>query len=152
VAGRDPWDSVRNGSCSRRRLSIRVGGDVVARQLIADHVDLAGHHMVDPGGDVGDGDVLLDPVGLAVELALIQPGQVQHRLAEGLGRDGPGVDANTAHHVAAVDDRGPLPQLGRRDGRLLTGRTGADDGEVVGVDDDHSFTRPTGWLRRRTVR
>ena len=32
-----------------------------------------------------------------------------------------------------------MAQLGGRDGRLLTGGTGADDGKVVGVDDDHSF-------------
>jgi len=56
-----------------------------------------------------------------------------------------------AHHVAAVDDRGPVPQLGRRDGRLLTGRTGADDGEVVGVE----MITPSPGRRggyRRTVR
>ena len=107
--------------------------DVVARELVADDVDLPVDHMRRPGGQVGDRDVLLDPVGLAVQLALGQAGQVEHRLAQRLGRDGAGVDADAAHHVAAFDDRGPMAQLRRGDRRLLAGRSGTDDDHVVRV-------------------
>ena len=38
--------------------------DPVAGELVADHVDLAADHVLGAGGQVGDGDVLLDPVAL----------------------------------------------------------------------------------------
>ena len=66
---------------------------------------------------VGDGDVLLDPVALAVQLALVQPGQVEHRLAQRLGRDRAGVDADPADHVPRSTMADPAAELGRRRSR-----------------------------------
>ena len=105
-------------------------GDVVAGQLVADDVDLAADHVLGAGGQVGDGDVLLDPVTLPVQLALGEAGEIEHRLAQRLGGDGAGVDADPADHVAAVDDGHPAAELGRGDGGLLAAGTGSDDEHV----------------------
>ena len=76
--------------------------DPVAGQLAAHHVVLPADHVLGPGGQVGDGDLVLDPVALPVHLPLVQAGQVQHRLPERLGRDRAGVQAHPAEHVAAA--------------------------------------------------
>ena len=47
-------------------------------------------------GDVVDRDALLEAVALAVDRALVQPGEVEDRLADRLRRDRAGVDARTA--------------------------------------------------------
>jgi hypothetical protein len=94
------------------------------------HVDLAAD-VLGARQQVGDGDLFLDPVAGAVQLALAHAGQVEHRLAQRLGRDGAGVDADAAEHVAALDDRDRLAELGRRDRGLLAAGTGTDDDEVV---------------------
>ena len=107
--------------------------DVVAGELVADDVDLPADHVLGAGGQVGDRDVVLDPVGLAVQLALVEAGQVEHGLAQGLRRDGAGVDADPADHVPALDDGRPVAELGGGDGGLLAGGPGPDDDHVVGV-------------------
>ena len=105
--------------------------DPVAGELAADHVDLAADHVLGACGQVADRDVRLEPVGLAVELALVQPGEVEDRLAERLGRDRPGVDADPTDHVALLDHGRTPTELGTGDGRLLPTRTGPDDEQVV---------------------
>src|SRR6185312_13097024 len=55
---------------------------------------------------------------------------LEHRLAQRLGRDRPGVDGHAAEAVAALGD-GDLPaELGGLDGGALTTRARADDEEV----------------------
>ncbi len=83
------------------------------------------------GQQVGGGDLLLDAVAGAVQLALAHAGQVDDRLAQRLGRNGSGVHANAAEHPAALDDRDRLAELRRRDRGLLPARTRTDDDEVV---------------------
>src|SRR5262249_43819681 len=86
--------------------------------------------------------VLLDRVGRAVDAALAVPGEVEHRLAQGLAGDGAGVDAHAAHHRLALHDGHALIQLGRLDGRPLAGRAGTDDQHIVVV----------GWRCHRLLR
>ena len=105
--------------------------DAVAHQLAADHVDFLADDVLGAGQQVGGGDLLLDAVAGAVELTLAHAGEVDDRLAQRLGRDGPGVDADAAEHPAPLDDRHRLAELGRRDGGLLTAGTRTDDDEVV---------------------
>jgi len=104
--------------------------DPVAGQLAAHHVHLTADHVGGPGGQVGDGDLVLDPVALPVHLPLVQTGQVEDRLAQGLGRDRARVQAHTADHVLALDDRHPPLELRRSDGRLLATRPRADHQHV----------------------
>ena len=122
--------------------------DVVAQQLVADHLDLPADHVRGPGQQVGDGDLGLDPVAGAVHVALGEPGQVEHGLAQRLGRDGAGVDAHPAHHVAPLGHAHPLAQLGRGDRGLLPARTGADHQQVVVV---HQTVLPTRSCHRTCV-
>nr|BFF21964.1 hypothetical protein GCM10025730_54850 [Promicromonospora thailandica] len=106
------------------------GLDVVAGELVADHLDLAPDHVLQAGQQVLDGDVLLEPVAGPVHVAHLQTGQVQHGLAQGLGRDGAGVQADTADLVASFDHRDPAAELGGRDRGLLPAGAGADHDEV----------------------
>ena len=105
-------------------------GDVVAGQLVADDVDLAADHVLGAGGQVGDGDVFLEPVALAVQIPLGETGEIEHRLAQRLGGDGAGVDGDPTDHVGTVDDGDPAAELGRGDGGLLAARAGSDDKHV----------------------
>ena len=105
--------------------------DAVAGELAADDVVLPADHVPGPGGQVGDGDLVLDPVRLAVDLALVDAGEVEDRLAQRLGRDRAGVDADAAEHVRALHHGHPPVQLRGRDGRLLPARPGADHEQVV---------------------
>ena len=55
---------------------------------------------------------------------------LQHRLAQGLGGDRPGVDRDAAEALAALGHRHPLAELGGLDGGLLTAGPGTDDEKV----------------------
>jgi hypothetical protein len=126
--------------------------DPVAGQLAADHVVLAGDHVPGPVGQVADGDLVLDPVALPVHLPLVEAGQVQDRLAHGLGRDGAGVDADPAEHVRPLDNRHPAFQLGRGDGRFLAAGAGPDDEkiEVVHASSVRALSRDEKAAPRQT--
>ena len=105
--------------------------DAVAHQLRPHHVLLLADDVCGAGQQVGGGDLLLDAVAGAVQLALAHAGEVDDRLAQRLGRNGSGVHANTAQHPAALDDGDRLAELCRRDRGLLAARTRTDDDEVV---------------------
>ena len=68
---------------------------------------LATDDVLQPGEQIGDRDLLLDPVARPVQVALLHPGQVEDGLAQGLGGDRAGVDADAADHALAVDRRRP---------------------------------------------
>ena len=104
--------------------------DAVPGQLAADDIALPADHVLGPGGQVGDGDLVLEPVGLPVHLPLVEAGQVEHRLAEGLGRDRAGVQAHPAEHARPLDDGDLAIQLGRGDRSLLAAGPGSDNDEV----------------------
>ena len=95
----------------------------VAHQLVSNHVGLLADHMLGPRQQVRRGDLVLDAVAGAVELTLIHAGQVEHGLAQRLGRDGAGVDAHAAEHWTLFDDRDRFAQLGRGDRGFLAART-----------------------------
>ena len=109
------------------------GRDPVTGQLAAHHVHLPADHVAGAGGQVGDGDLVLDPVALPVHLPLVEAGQVEDRLAQRLGRDRARVQAHAADHVLALDDRHPAVELRRGDGGLLAAGPRADHQHVVVV-------------------
>jgi hypothetical protein len=130
--------TVRSSPFSPRTTTACVGeariavdkGDVVAAELVSDHVDLAVDHVLHAPEQVGAGDVVLDAVALAVDPALAHAGQVEDGLAQRLRRDRARVDADAADHVAAVDDSHAAAKLGRLDGRFLARRSGSDHEQV----------------------
>ena len=95
--------------------------DAVALELVADDLPLGADHVLGHRHEVGDGDLALDPERFAEQAAAGGSGQVQGRLAQGLGGDGAGVDLRPAQDVVAFDDGHPLAELGRLDRRADRG-------------------------------
>jgi hypothetical protein len=127
----------------------------VTRQLVLDDIDFFAHHVSGARGQVTHGDIGFQPIRLTVELALIESGEIENGLAKSFRRDGAGVDAHAAHHVAALDHRRTLAEFGRGDCRLLPGGAGPDDNKVVMIHDDFSQRRYV-WIsvthhRRRHI-
>jgi hypothetical protein len=104
---------------------------VVAQELVADHLDLAADHMLCARQQVLDRDLALDAIAHAVQVPLGEPGEVEDCLAQRLGRDRAGVDADAAHHVAPLGDGHAFAQLGCGDRCLLAAGPGADHQQVV---------------------
>ena len=117
--------------------------DSVALQLGAHHVPFALHD--DPGAQqqILGGDLGLAPIGVAVERSLAQPRQIEDGLAQGLARDGAGVDAHSADLVASLDDHDLLAQLGGLDGGSLPGGTTADHHQIYGLHGSSSVGTAT---------
>ena len=107
------------------------GADRVAGELVLQDIDLVVERLVQARHQVVGLDVLLDPVGAAVEAALALAGEVQHRLPQGLGRDGAGMDGDAADPAALLDDQDGIAELGGLDGGAAAGWPAADDEEVV---------------------
>ena len=87
--------------------------DPVAQQLMAVHVELVGDDIVGADQQVRHRNVVLHPVGRAVDIPLPVAGEVHHRLPERLARDGAGVDAGAADDGLAFHD-GRFPAKLRR--------------------------------------
>jgi hypothetical protein len=105
--------------------------DLVAGELVFEHLDLVVEGNVKARAQVGGGQVFLDPIGAAVEAALAPAGQVQHGLAQGLRRYRAGVDRNPADAAAAFDHEHPAPELRRLDCRPSSCRSAADHDQFV---------------------
>ena len=105
--------------------------DAVARQLRFGHVHLGLDHRLHAEGQVRHGDLFLHPVVHAIDGAVVVAGQVQHRLAHGLGGNGAGVDAHAANHLPGLDHSHAFAHLGRGHGGSLPRRPGTDNDEVI---------------------
>src|SRR6185436_19742775 len=125
----------------------RQEGHVVAAELVLDHLDLAGDHDVDAGEELLAGGPRVEP-GPRQPVALArEAGEGDHRLAQGLARDGAGVDADAAHGAALLDDGGAMAQLGGLDGGALARGAAADADQVVVVGIAHQVR----WSARARI-
>jgi hypothetical protein len=106
-------------------------GDLVAGELVFEHLDLVVERDVEPRPEIAGRQVLLDPVGAAVKPPLAPAGQVQRGLPQCLGRNGAGVNRNPAHPVAAFHDQNLLAEFRGLNGRPPPRRAAADNDEVV---------------------
>ena len=109
--------------------------DAVAAQLIFKNVHFPLQRHVEPPHQILGGDVLLDPVGAAVETAFTPAGEVEHGLAHGLAGDGAGMHAHSADLGHAVDDGDLAPQFCRLNGGGFARRAAADDDDIVFLHD-----------------
>ena len=125
--------------------------DAVARELRLGHVHFGLDHRLDAEGQVGHGDLFLHPVVDAVDRAVVVAGEVQHRLAHGLGGDGAGVDADAADHRAGLHNGHPLVHLGCGHGGSLPGGPGANDDQVI-LDGAHASVSPQRFVFRSRPR
>ena len=114
---------------SRKRAAPSKIVNVVARELVADDVRLAMLTSADARAQVVHRDVVLDAIALPVDRPLHEAGQVEHRLAQRLGRDRPAEDAAAAE-LLVLDDGAAAAELGGLDRGLLTRRPAADRQEV----------------------
>ena len=111
--------------------------DAVARELGLGHVHLGLDDGLDAEGQVGHGDLFLDPVVHAVDGAVVVAGEVEDGFAHGLGGDGAGVDADAADDGAGLDNGHALFHFGGGHGGALPGRPGTDDDQVI-LDGAHA--------------
>jgi hypothetical protein len=120
-------DAVRlnDGRCADDEI------DAVSNQLVLDDFLLGLNHVVATLGEIFEGNVFLDAVTGAIEIALAEAGQEQHRFAQGFTRDGAAVDADAAGNFFPLNDADPFADLGRLNGGFLSGRAGTDDQHVI---------------------
>ncbi len=120
--------------------------DAVARELGLGDVHLGFDDSLHAEGQVGHGDLFLDPVIHAVESAVVVTGEVQNGFAHGFGGDGAGVDADAADHGKGLDNGHALLHFGGGDGGSLPGRPGTNDDQVV-LDGAHAVILSRDWMR-----
>src|SRR5262249_61865183 len=105
-------------------------GHVVAIELLVDDLALAPPHLRDAGEQLLErGPARLHGAGAELR-APRRLAEAQHRLAEGLARDGARVDAYAADDTTLLDDRRAEPELGRLHRRALARGPAADTEEV----------------------
>ena len=76
-------------------------------------------------------DVLLDGVGSAVKFPRAVPAKIERRLAEGLRRNRPEIDAASTKHGLSLDDRDLLIELRALDCGALPAGPGTDHQKIV---------------------
>src|SRR5581483_6783305 len=104
--------------------------DAIAGELVLQHLDLMADGDVQALHQILRRDALLDAVAAAVKAALPPAGEIKHGLAQRLAGDGARVQAGAADGRVHLDHGHVHAELGRLDGRQLTGRPAAD-GDVV---------------------
>src|SRR5207249_6280429 len=109
---------------------------VVTPQLGLDDVLLAREDLADPGEKL-----LRGGTGVGLRTRSVRPRrdavEEQHRLAEGLARNGPGAQADSAQARILLDHRSGLSELRRLDGGPLACGAAADAHEIVVVRPRH---------------
>ena len=105
-------------------------GDAIAPQLGPDHVALGAHHVMRAEQQILDPHLALGSERFAVQRALAPAGEVDHRLAQCLAGNGPGVDADAADVVLFLAHRHALTELGGLGRGALAAGTAADDDQI----------------------
>ena len=117
----------------------------VAAELVLQHLDFVVERLLQPRDQIDRADILLDPVGAAVEAALAPAGEIEHGFAQGFRRDRAGMDRNAADPPALFHHQNRLAELGELDGGAAAGRAGADHEHVIII---HRRQRPELRARR----
>jgi len=107
--------------------------DVISQQLMACDVDFVVNDLIHAEQEIPHRDVLLDGIGRAVNAAFPIAGQPERRLAQRLARNRAGVDTDATDYRFLLHDRDALFQLRGLNRRPMTGRSRANDEEVVVV-------------------
>ena len=124
---------------SRYFHHMRIGGELsvtiencnlMPLQLILYHRKLPLDHFGNTKHQIFNLNLGLDPVALAIERPLTEAAQKQHRLAQGLARDGAGVQADATEVEVAVDDGDGLAFLGRLHCGMMSSGSAPDNKQV----------------------
>src|SRR5262249_23388382 len=128
-----------------RRLAVD-DRDVVAPELIVDHLLLAARHLVDPRQQLGGAR----PLGTAAALEAREP---EHRFPERLAGDRPRLHADAPQAVPSRPHRHPPPQLGAGPRGPRAGRPAPDAHEVeVAHGVPPTVYRKSAWSARSAAR
>ena len=116
----------------KRRFALEQR-DVVAAQLLLDHLDLAADDGLDSGEELIGGGATRRPCPGQPVTVSADAGVREDRFADGLARDRARVDADAAHATTPLDHRGAMSELRCLDRGALPGGSAADRNEVVVV-------------------
>ena len=103
----------------------------IAMKLMLQHFDFVLERLVQPPHQVVGTNVLLDPVTAPIKPTLPPTGKIEHGLANGLGRDRPGMHRNPTNPPPLFDNEHRLPKLRRLHRAPAPGRSAANDDEIV---------------------
>ena len=87
------------------------GLDLVAGELVLQHIDLVIEGPVQADHEILGLDVFFDAVGVAVEPALAPAGEIEDSLAQGFGGNGAGMDGHAANPVTLFDHQDGCPRF-----------------------------------------
>src|SRR4029077_10957942 len=87
--------------------------DAVARKLRANYVDFGFDDVLRAEGQVGHGDLILHAIVHAIDVLVVETGEVQHRLANRFAGDRTRVDGCAADDFELFNQRDALAEFGR---------------------------------------
>ena len=105
--------------------------DAVARELRANDVNFGFDDVLRAEGKIGHGDLILHAIVHAVDVLVVESGEVQDRLANRFARNRPCIDGRAAHDFELFNQRDALAELGCLNRRALACRPRTNDDEVV---------------------
>ena len=105
--------------------------DPIAAQLVAHDAGFPFDDLRNAGGQIANGDAILDDVIVPVKRAMAESGQVKNGFAQGLAGNGATVNTDPADHVVSIDHGHALAELRGGNGAFLARRAAANDDEVV---------------------
>ncbi len=124
-------------------------GDAVAVEVARDLRDLLPGDRVQASHELAQAGVAIDVQGHAVEVAALEAGDVQRRLAQRLRRQRAGVHAGAADLARLLDERDLLAEVGGLHRALLARGTRADHHQVEPLCVVRHRSRFTGPSKRR---
>ena len=113
--------------------------DPIALQLMLEDFRFVLHHMLDGQGQVRRHDIRIDRIGETVDAALPEAREIENGLPESLAGDGSGVNAGSSHLGAGIHQCHLFPELGRLDGRMMSGRASPYDRHIEAEWRIHRF-------------
>ena len=113
----------------------------VALELMLADFDLVSNNMIGAQQQVVHGDIFFHLIRRAINRPLPKSRQMQDSFPQRLGWYGAGIDRYAADQRFLLDDGDPFSQLCRLDGGAMSGRSRANDDDIVIVT-----TGFDGWL------
>src|SRR5579863_2199258 len=105
--------------------------------------------MLRPKGQIGHGDSFFYAIVHAINVLVVEAGEMQHGLAHGFAGNGAGVDGGAAHYFHPFDQGRLFAEFGGLDGSALAGGPGANDDEIERFHGGRRQSSWAQWARKR---
>src|SRR3984893_12372869 len=105
--------------------------DAIARELRADNVDFGFDDMLRAERKIGHGDLILHAIVHAVDVLVVETGEMQHRFTNCLTGNCAGVDGRAADHLELLNESHVLAEFGGLDRSALACRPRTYNNEIV---------------------